>query len=93
MSSSESEVMSKPVVAFIQVKLPDGSYRDFPSGTTALDVANSISPRLAAASVVAKIKPIVAPLRAAAQPLTESSDASAEAEMYGAGDPFAERFD
>ena len=91
MDSSEAAVISKPVVAFIQVKLPDGSYRDFPSGTTALDVANSISPRLAAASVVAKIKPIVATGSAAAQQSVESSDAPAEAEMYGAGDPFAER--
>ena len=31
----------------IQVKLPDGSVKDVPKGTTALDIAKSISPRLA----------------------------------------------
>src|SRR5437016_3685502 len=41
----------------IQVTLPDGSKKDFPKGTTALDVAKSISPRLADAALVAKIKP------------------------------------
>src|SRR5947207_12796967 len=41
----------------IQVTLPDGSKRDLPKGTTALDVAKSISLRLADAALVAKIKP------------------------------------
>src|SRR5436853_4250550 len=41
----------------IQVTLPDGSKKDLPRGTTALDVAKSISPRLADAALVAKIKP------------------------------------
>src|SRR5207302_4308345 len=40
----------------IHVKLPDGSVKEVPTGTTALDVARSISPRLAAASLVAKTK-------------------------------------
>ena len=31
----------------IHVKLPDGSVKDVPKGTTALDIAKSISPRLA----------------------------------------------
>jgi threonyl-tRNA synthetase len=81
--------MSKPVVARIQVKLPDGSFRDYPSGTTALDVANSISPRLAAASVVAKIRPLGAAV--AAHEKEEASDAPAEAEMYSTAAPSAER--
>ena len=38
----------------IHVKLPDGSIKDFPSGSTALDVARSISPRLADAALAAK---------------------------------------
>src|SRR5450432_1332732 len=38
----------------IHIKLPDGSAKEFPSGTTALDVAKSISPRLADAAVAAK---------------------------------------
>ena len=40
----------------IQVTLPDGSKKEVPSGTTPLDVARSISPRLADAALVAKIK-------------------------------------
>ena len=89
MNSSESAVMNRPVVSLIQVKLPDGSIRNFPSGTTALDVANSISPRLAAASVVAKIRPLGAAVSSDENKGT--SDAPAEAEMYGAADPSAER--
>src|SRR5215469_2457053 len=38
----------------IHVKLPDGSEKEVPRGTTALEIANSISPRLADASLVAK---------------------------------------
>src|ERR1051326_3981807 len=41
----------------IQVTLPDGSKKEVPSGTTPLDIAHSISPRLADAALVAKIKP------------------------------------
>ena len=38
----------------IHVKLPDGSGKEVPKGSTALDVAKSISPRLADAALVAK---------------------------------------
>src|SRR5882672_9473639 len=38
----------------IHIKLPDGSDREFPKGTTALEVAKSISPRLADAALAAK---------------------------------------
>ena len=38
----------------IHVKLPDGSVKDVPQGTTALDVAKSNSPRLADAAIAAK---------------------------------------
>src|SRR5215510_5673298 len=38
----------------IRIKLPDGGDREFPKGTTALEVAKSISPRLAEAAIVAK---------------------------------------
>jgi threonyl-tRNA synthetase len=38
----------------IHIKLPDGSVQDVPKGTTALDVAKSISPRLADAALAAK---------------------------------------
>jgi threonyl-tRNA synthetase len=40
----------------IQVTLPDGSKKDVPKGTTPLDIARSISPRLADAAIVAKIR-------------------------------------
>src|ERR1700727_1371251 len=39
----------------IHVKLPDGSVKDVPKGTTALDIAKSISPRLADAALVAQV--------------------------------------
>jgi threonyl-tRNA synthetase len=38
----------------IHVKLPDGSVKEVPAGTTALDIAKSISPRLADAALAAK---------------------------------------
>ena len=41
----------------IHVKLPDGSVKDVAKGTSALDIAKSISPRLADAALVAQIKP------------------------------------
>ena len=44
----------------IKVHLPDGSVKEFPAGSTPYDVAQSISPRLAAAAVVARIRPTAA---------------------------------
>src|SRR6202044_3265781 len=41
----------------IHVKLPDGSVKNVPKGTTALDIAKSISPRLADTALVAKARP------------------------------------
>jgi threonyl-tRNA synthetase len=38
----------------IHIKLPDGSVREVPKGTTALEIARSISPRLAEAALVAR---------------------------------------
>src|SRR4051812_24600838 len=42
----------------IKVKLPDGSEKEVPRGTTPLDVARSISPRLADAALVARVRPL-----------------------------------
>src|ERR1017187_6414725 len=42
----------------IHGKLPDGSVKDVPRGTSALDSARSISPRLADAALAAQIKPM-----------------------------------
>src|SRR5579862_7433256 len=39
----------------IHIKLPDGSVKEVPKGTTALDIAKSISPRLADAALAAKV--------------------------------------
>src|ERR1700745_1306282 len=43
-----------PMADSIHIKLPDGSTKEVPKGTTALDVAKSISPRLADAALAAK---------------------------------------
>lgn len=67
----------------VQIKLPDGAVRQFDSGVTPFQVAESISPRLAAASVVARIKPLHATAVAAAS--------SGEEAMYSAEDAHAER--
>ena len=75
----------------IQVKLPDGSVREFPNGSTPFDVANSISPRLAAVAVVAKVKAMHLPKTQEATPAENTGEAPAEAEMYSANDPAAER--
>jgi threonyl-tRNA synthetase len=63
----------------IKIQLPDGSIREVPSGTTPLDIATSISPRLAAAVVVARIKPL-APVESA----NEASLEASEEAMYSA---------
>src|SRR5271157_980635 len=42
----------------IHVKFPDGSTKEVAKGTTALDVAKSISPRLADAALAAKVTPL-----------------------------------
>ena len=68
----------------IAVHLPDGSIREVPAGTTPLDIANSISPRLAAVSVVARLTPVTS------ASTTETIDAGADeaesdAAMYAAG--------
>jgi threonyl-tRNA synthetase len=65
----------------IKIQLPDGSVREVLRGTTAHDVAMSISPRLAAAVVVARIRPL-APMAAAGG----VSDETSEAAMYGAAE-------
>src|SRR5260370_42490779 len=41
----------------IQVTLLDGSHKEVAQGTTPLEIARSISPRLADAALVARIKP------------------------------------
>jgi threonyl-tRNA synthetase len=70
----------------IAVHLPDGSVREVPSGTTPLDIANTISPRLAAASVVARLTPVNGTVNQAG-----ASEAQSEAAMYAAENTAAPR--
>jgi threonyl-tRNA synthetase len=63
----------------IKIQLPDGSVREVPRGTTAHDVAMSISPRLAAAVVAARIRPLT-PVAADGDIVSEDTS---EAAMYG----------
>ena len=76
----------------IKVHLPDGSIKEFPAGTTPHDVALSISPRLAAAAVVARIRPTAAQNHQAATGApSESGEATPEASMYSADEAGDER--
>jgi len=74
--------MSKPTIA---VHLPDGAVREVPAGTTPLQIASSISPRLAAAAVVARLTPLNGAAAAAA------GQQPSEAAMYTAEDASAAR--
>jgi len=69
----------------IQVQLPDGSVKEVPSGTTPLSIAEGISPRLAQAAVVARIRPLKA------APVAAGSADGTEASMYATEDTHAER--
>jgi len=71
----------------IAVHLPDGAIREVPAGTTPLDIANSISPRLAAVSVVARLTP----LATAATATEQSEETDSDAAMYAAADAAAPR--
>ena len=81
-------VMSTQTIA---VHLPDGAVRQVPAGATPLDIANSISPRLAAAAVVARLTPVDgnAGQNSARDP--QSPDGQSEATMYSAADASAPR--
>jgi threonyl-tRNA synthetase len=70
----------------IVVHLPDGAVRVVPSGTTPLEIANSISSRLAAASVVARLTPLTG-----ATAKATSGEEPSEAAMYAAEDAAAPR--
>ena len=55
----------------IQVTLPDGTHQDVPKGTTPLAIAESISPRLASAALVAKADDQLVDLT---EPLNQDTD-------------------
>jgi threonyl-tRNA synthetase len=71
----------------IAVHLPDGAIREVPAGTTPLEIANSISPRLAAAAVVARLTPVTG----AVQGNSVADGQPEEAAMYAAEDSAAPR--
>jgi threonyl-tRNA synthetase len=73
----------------INIQLPDGSIKQLPAGSTPFDVANSISPRLAAASIAARIRPLNA--AATTKPEAEHDEEPTEASMYAAEDASAPR--
>jgi threonyl-tRNA synthetase len=85
--------MSTPNIA---VHLPDGSIKEVPQGTTPLEIANGISPRLAAASVVARITPVLPDIVSTKVKLEPDGKPAArenagEATMYAAEDSIAPR--
>ena len=65
----------------IAIHLPDGSVKEVPQGTTPLEIAHSISPRLAAASVVARLTPLSATSTVAEKPASDGQS-EPEAAMY-----------
>ncbi len=75
----------------IAIHLPDGAVREVPAGTTPLDIANSISPRLAAAAVVARLTPLNGKEAQGAGSEANAEAAPAEAAMYSAEDTSASR--
>jgi threonyl-tRNA synthetase len=88
-SSGEETTGRFPMTStqMIAVHLPDGAIREVPVGTTPFDIANDISPRLAAASVVARLAPVAGTVKAGAS----GNGQSAEAAMYAAEDAAAPR--
>ena len=70
----------------IAVYLPDGAVREVPAGTTPFDIANSISPRLAAAAVAARLTPVGDAVKKSLD-----ADAQSEAVMYAVEDAAAPR--
>jgi threonyl-tRNA synthetase len=68
----------------IAIHLPDGAIREVPAGTTPFEIANSISPRLAAVCVAARLTPV-------SGAVTEKAAAEDESAMYAAENAAAER--
>ncbi len=73
----------------IRVKLPDNSVKEVPKGTTALDIANSISPRLAQAALAAQIRPMSNGNEPKLVDLTRPLESDAELRILTERDPEA----
>jgi threonyl-tRNA synthetase len=76
----------------IAVHLPDGAIREVPSGTTPFEIANSISPRLAAASIAARLTPLAsASIQNSVSETQSEGEPASEASMYTTEDTAASR--
>src|SRR5580704_6885307 len=76
----------------IAIHLPDGAVREVPAGTTPLEIANSISPRLAAVAVVARLTPLAAHGTWTSESGIKPAEGhSSEASMYAAENSAAPR--
>jgi threonyl-tRNA synthetase len=85
-------VAASAPAAMIRVQLPDGNIREVPSGTTPLDIATAISPRLAAVVVVARVKPMATlDINPAEGGQDDAPEGDATADMYASQQPDAER--
>src|ERR1019366_262779 len=70
----------------IHITMPDGAIREVPLGTTAAEIAQQISPRLAKEARVARISSIHGPAGAPASTSASAApDAAPEAQMDAAG--------
>src|SRR5450755_3683766 len=76
----------------IHVKLPDGSVKEVPFGTTALDIAKGISPRLADAALAAQIKPSTNGAEPKLVDLTKPLEEDVELRLLTERDPEASKF-
>jgi threonyl-tRNA synthetase len=77
--------MSQTVqTSMIQITLPDGSRKEVPKGTTPLEIARSISPRLAEAALVAKIKQSVVTSQHSAKQHSDAEGEKTPASMHAA---------
>jgi threonyl-tRNA synthetase len=70
----------------ISIHLPDGAVREVPPGSTPYDIAYAISPRLAAAVVVARLTPMNS-----TAPEADKDESSSDAQMYTESDAAAPR--
>jgi len=66
----------------IHITMPDGAVREVPLGTTAAEIAQQISPRLAKEALVARITPMK---KTGGAPASTSPDAAPEAVLDSAG--------
>ncbi len=75
----------------IKVQLPDGTVKDVARGTTPFEIAEGISPRLAAAVVVARVKPMAGLDINTSEGGTDDAPADSAEAMYDASQDMGER--